>query len=149
MKYDLDVRGSGWELAGYQGVDSGTVIISDPCYVLADEERLYKNGKPYDKTYTEFLDDTIKREAAGESLDVRQPWGDGSVTILSTTYGDGSYPIYIQRNHEGRPTAILIDLAQELGGVYEDDMDDLDECPYCGDLIGPWDKCSCAEEDAK
>ena len=118
MKYDLDIRGSGWELAGYQGVDSGTVIISDPCYVLADEERTYENGMHYDKTYQEFLDAAILPDSGGVQQIV-QPWGDDSATIISTTYGDGAYPIYIQRDQWGRPTAILIDLAQELGGVYD------------------------------
>ena len=100
------IFGEEWEHVGNQYVDSGTVIISDPCYVLPDT----MESKAV-KSYDTFLEDV---NPDGSCKNVLQPWGDGHATILSTTEGDGSFPVYIQRDHYGRPTHILIDVCGDL-----------------------------------
>ena len=51
---------SEWELVGEAGVDSGQIIVVDPCYVINDEDELLKfaESKDFndvDATYDELL----------------------------------------------------------------------------------------------
>ena len=54
-----------WELVGTCGVDSGQIIVVDPCYVISDESDLdkFKESGDYndvDATYEEFLNELDK-----------------------------------------------------------------------------------------
>tara|TARA_R100000329_G_scaffold145867_1_gene131886 strand:+ start:2494 stop:2763 length:270 start_codon:yes stop_codon:yes gene_type:complete len=83
-----------WKLIGNCPVDSGQIMMVDPCYVLADnnttDEKL--NG-----LYKEICEMTIA-ERAGE-FDL------GCAT--STGWGDGCYPVYAKMDG-GRVAEIKI-----------------------------------------
>jgi len=66
------------ELLGWVSVDSGTVIITDPCYV--DE------GFSYDDMHKAWGD--FKQNA------IKGPEGLG--VVVQTAWGDGSYPVYAE-----------------------------------------------------
>jgi len=64
-------------------VDSGTVMIGDPCYVLP--------RKVYDDPgvdYEELLKEWEKSDYKENSISLH------GVNVFSTPWGDGSYPIY-------------------------------------------------------
>jgi len=92
-----DVKKMGWELVGQCGVDSGSIMLIDPCYVLSD--------KDYDEL-------TKIREKSGWNPPVEFKMG-----IVTPTYmGDGNYHTYIQKEKEGgRVQRILIDFTHTYG----------------------------------
>lgn len=87
------------KLIGHIGVDSGQVLITDPCYVEswedtdfsgdtveADEKGLFPYG------YTGACSATLSDKQAGA---LRFAMGhEGAGVVTSTGYGDGSYPVY-------------------------------------------------------
>ena len=74
-------------LVGYVGVDSGSVIIVDPSYVLHSEERELDYLSPI----------THKQVFQGDISKPRQvSWGLAGVVYSPTYDGDGSYPVYAE-----------------------------------------------------
>ncbi|MFA7301795.1 MAG: hypothetical protein WC069_05815 [Candidatus Shapirobacteria bacterium] len=74
------------ELIGYCSVDSGQLMITDPCYAL-DNERY---TKVCEKTIKEKIGSVIIKNIAGNCI------------ALSTNTGDGSYPVYVERHKDGK-----------------------------------------------
>lgn len=99
----MNIPRDGWEYAGKFDVDSGTVWIGDPCYVLP----LDKN--PVGREWMEFVRLMCPEPLADGS---RPPYKDIIVTDdglgISTGYGDGAYPVYV-RMVDHRPMQIFID----------------------------------------
>lgn len=66
-----------WKTIGYVGVDSGTVMIGDPCYVVPDEDwsdfcSEYDGKGGFDKRFAEMDDGYI---------------------AVTTAHGDGEYAV--------------------------------------------------------
>ena len=77
---------------GFVGVDSGTILIGDPCYWLKDKE--------YEKEVCKSNFDNFRQ--------VHFELGHaGKGVIVSTGYGDGTYPV-IATIKEGRVKEITI-----------------------------------------
>jgi len=91
------------KIIGYVGVDSGQLIIADPCYL-----REWKDGRSDDTScqYGKACEVTCTGEYAGEVL-IAGIQGTG---VAFATGGDGAFPIYAQFNEEGRITKIEIEL---------------------------------------
>lgn len=89
-------------LIGHCAVDSGSLMIVDPCYVLNDEKTsVEKNG-----LYQAGVDIILKKKF-GEVIYS----GVGGKGIITTTFdGDGSYPVYAEVDQNGLPRKIVIDL---------------------------------------
>ena len=107
------------KLLGYVGVDSGQLMITDPCYL--DEFRnnaedlgwspenprikIDKNDRSY--SYTGVCGTNHNDDQGGEI-------GDGKGVCFSSGLGDGAYPIYAQYENDEyfgkRITKIVIDL---------------------------------------
>ena len=92
--------------AGSFGVDSGQAMVGDPCYLdewkTNQDEEWNLEGKENQYSYQGASATTVKA-AAGEL-------GMGSAVAFSTGYGDGSYPVYVHYNDEGRVMMALIDM---------------------------------------
>lgn len=74
------------ELVGYCGVDSGQLMITDPCYALNDAN--------YEKVCSVTLDRQV-----GEAVISGKA---GNCVAFSTNTGDGVYPVYVQRHKDGK-----------------------------------------------
>lgn len=88
---------SGWERAGTVGVDSGTLMIGDPCYLDGGFD------------YSEWCD-SMYWDGSGihpGPSDFAKP-GEGLTFAASTAYGDGSYPVYVKRGENARIVAMMV-----------------------------------------
>lgn len=81
---------NGTKVIGYFGVDSGQVIIIDPCYLSdwKDGEAFPENGK--ENSYSKSCKITLGKDRGGEIL-VADIAGNG--VVASTGLGDGNYPV--------------------------------------------------------
>lgn len=89
------------ELIGYCPVDSGLIMLCDPCYVLDQEPRPNKYSEDICKT----LEDGKETSQVLHNMAV----------VTKTAYGDGQYPVYITRNKEGRISSAIIDFDNLYG----------------------------------
>ena len=83
---------------GETGVDSGQIIISDPCYV--DMAGVNKTIKHDDM----FVTDTRP------SKQLINKFGATVGVTVSTTVGDGAFPVYGRFNSNGQLKQIVIDI---------------------------------------
>lgn len=75
------------EYAGACGVDSGQLMITDPCYALNDE------------AYKKVSDATLSKERVGNVVIHSKA---GNCIAFSTNTGDGMYPVFIERHKDGK-----------------------------------------------
>lgn len=81
-----------WETLGYIGVDSGTVMVVDPCYVVPDADwdawhHEYKDKDGFDNYFAEM-------ESGG--------------IAVNTAHGDGQYAVEARRDNRGNILEIRI-----------------------------------------
>lgn len=88
--YRDEVQGIDKEVIGTVGVDSGMLMITDPCYVKEATE---------DKC--EEIYKSTKKRKAGQILN-------SYAMALQTAYGDGLYDVLAKKDEDGRITSIEI-----------------------------------------
>ena len=98
------------EKIGSLFVDAGIVMVGDPCYTLPDDA---SHREEVAKDWSKFCD------AIGNE-NVSAPFGKGTALVVSSGYGDGEYPVYVQRDHFGRISRLVVEFINED----EDDEDD-------------------------
>jgi hypothetical protein len=113
---------NGWHKIGSFGVDSGQVLITDPCYLhdwKAEEfddnkiKEMQASGK-YEYSYNGACAQTLNDKNGGRGAG---PIGIGCDGVVSCTgFGDGCYPVYA-RYVNGRVMEISIKFSEE---EYED-----------------------------
>jgi len=83
---------------GECGVDSGQIMIIDPCYI--NDEWVKGDWSDKGSTYGKCCDITTKKGQAGQ---LNYKGGHvGLGVVASSGYGDGVYPVYATYNKEGR-----------------------------------------------
>lgn len=89
------------ELVGHIGVDAGLCWIGDPCYVIAkDCSNVFNSWKEFcEQIEGDYPTMKSFNYAAGH---------EGLGVCVSTGYGDGTYPVYITRNREGRIASVTV-----------------------------------------
>lgn len=109
------------KLIGHCGVDSGQILLIDPCYVWDDDFALgdKPTGLPYDKACRVTCESD---DGAGEV--------EGGV-VTRTAWGDGRYPVYAQMSGN---TILSVT-------IYFDD--DPNEEPLCEDCEETEEWCRC------
>ena len=85
---------SSWEYVGSVPIDSGTLLLSDPCYAVQN----VVGGRPTDKQWSKFCDrlwDLEKKSKVkpGASLDLGY--------VATGFGGDGFYPVEIKKTETG------------------------------------------------
>lgn len=98
------------EYAGSFSVDSGQAIVGDPCY-LSDydpntNEPWSPEGKEGQYSYQGISATTLSKNFGTV--------GQGLAVAFSTGYGDGSYPVYVKLNDDGRVSMVVIDFEGNL-----------------------------------
>ena len=90
------------KLAGFCGVDSGQIMVIDPCYALKDEYD-DMNGN-----YRSVCNITTSKDGYGE-FPLPANGYTGSIGVATTSgYGDGNYPVYVDVNNDNRVVALHI-----------------------------------------
>ena len=84
------------ELLGYSCVDSGTLLIVDPCYIANDYKSAISKGTFYEELFEELYD-------TGTQV------FDGLAVATSTRNGDGFFPIFAEYGRDGELDRIVID----------------------------------------
>jgi hypothetical protein len=113
------------KIIGYVGVDSGQLMVCDPCYLLdwkaneADDDCEGKElseftGIPtknrYPFTYSGACMATLSKEGAGK-IDWNEHTDNSAAGIaVRTMHGDGRYPVIANINDKGQITSITIKL---------------------------------------
>jgi hypothetical protein len=96
---------SGLEQVAAIGVDSGLIMIADPCYHVHADEFPTCLGR----SWGEFIDTVHDNEKD----EVTRLWfnkgHDGLGAVIRPTGGDGTYPVYVERNSEGEVRRVIID----------------------------------------
>jgi len=101
------------KLLGHVGVDSGQLIITDPCYINSEwwneEIRLDKTGdfKPSKHPFS-YPAICIANQVEKHQINYKKGHPGLAVTF-SSGYGDGFYPVYGYFNTEGRCMKVEID----------------------------------------
>lgn len=127
---------------GEIAVDSGQIMIVDPCYINADFVKEFDPGQlgefdesptqdEYEMNYDGCCNATLNKDGYGAI-------GRGGLGLACRTlWGDGGYPVYAETDSNGRVKTITIDF---------DPVPDDELCPECGtDLYN--DYCDCDGED--
>ena len=92
-----------WIKIGMCAVDSGSIMLVDPCYVLPDS--INKKGKLESHhgkdsyTYEKFLTDSCDNSFLHKEILASGIGGTG--VIVSSGFGDGNYPVYALISDEG------------------------------------------------
>ena len=112
-----------WEKLGTVAVDSGTLMVVDPCYVLPDHKR-YPSDMPVKADYKDMLD---AYETVGfDSLTV-EPWGEAFGMCIGTTYGDGVYNVWGVKQGDKITHWMVV-----TGEDEDDENEDEETCEICG-----------------
>ena len=85
------------EEIGFVTVDSGQLMVGDPCY--------------YDVDY-EFAD----HDENGTTI-LNHEKGPGKGVVVGTAFGDGIYPVYMKRDKYGVPLQLVVDLQGPYKGL--------------------------------
>ena len=91
---------------GFAGVDSGLLMIGDPCYFIGPRAAAQKRFKDW----RGFLSEHMKYTKSSQiNTQMTYELGhDGLGVAFETTHGDGFYPVYVQKNEHGRPRFAIV-----------------------------------------
>ena len=103
---------------GECSVDSGQIMILDPCYVLHEGKCGHATGNdPCSELPDANWTAHSTSPAYSELLDVYQKLS--NICFVDGPYDDGGYPVYAEQDNDGNTTSITIELKQSD----EDDED--------------------------
>ena len=102
---------------GHIFVDSGQVMILDPCYIDEKWDGEFVNDKPGEFSYGGACTATLSEDGYGTLQK-------GMAFACGTRWGDGQYPVFATFDNEGRVLTLTVSF---------DDSPEMDECSRCGD----------------
>lgn len=116
----------GYERIGEIDVDAGCAWIGDPCYIIRDDDE--RRPFPDWQTFCRKLDAAKHDEQrytsfAHDGSPVNGETSEGMGMVISTGYGDGTYPVYAKRDRGGRILEVRV-LFDDQDADDEDDWND-------------------------
>lgn len=125
----MAVKAQSRVLVGHCGVDSGQILLTDPCYVSSfKHDEQYEPTAPNSKneypfSYNGACGATLSKAQAGQLA--------GSMGVAVTSgWGDGVYPVYADFNEHGRISSVTIVFDDEDDDEFDSDEFDSDEEEY-------------------
>lgn len=99
---------SDWKTVGFVDVDAGILQLGDPCYT--------SDGRNHADDWQEFCRFMFSQEdyESGVIKVPHEPGNEGKAVVVSTGYGDGSYPVQVRRD-EGRIAEVRVVFIPEEG----------------------------------
>ncbi|HBJ84594.1 MAG TPA: hypothetical protein DDZ88_12130 [Verrucomicrobiales bacterium] len=90
---------------GVIGVDAGICWIGDPSYIIHPPKLPLAVGR-------DWLDfcDKLESDVTQFEYDLGH---DGLGVCVATGYGDGEYPVYVERDESGRIARVIVDFMLE------------------------------------
>jgi hypothetical protein len=119
------------KLLGYCAVDSGQILLTDPCYVHdfidGEEYNPTPEGEDYPYSYNGACGATLHKGQGGQ-LHFKLGHAGAGVCVASG-WGDGMYPVVAEYNSEGRVQSVTITFITDEGEAeeYDEDYDEDDE----------------------
>lgn len=133
MKRTSEIDMTGWDLIGHVGVDSGQMMVGDPCYLrdwggyefTSPPGAAGKHVPTGEYSYDGACTATCSEGGVGVL-------GDGLAAIAPSGFGDGEYGVYVKWSDEGawgpRAAAMMVVFIEP---------DEDEECEQCGaTLVG-------------
>lgn len=118
----IDISGKTLRLIGHVGVDSGQVMITDPCYLdgwKADE--FDSVDAPLNYSYSGACAATLGENGGAEI-------GSGTQGVASrTAHGDGCFPVFQIIDGEGTVEGLFVDFSGMTDPVEDASTDDDEE----------------------
>ena len=119
---------NGFHKIGNFGVDSGTVMIVDPCYVLDRShgmENLSVENNKYPQSFGKNWSDFITTQLTDKVGNVKNTAQitNGMAVVSSTGYGDGSYDVWAREDDDGR----VVELRIFFENMTFDDIDEIED----------------------
>jgi hypothetical protein len=91
---------------GEIGVDAGLCWIGDPCYVLHADPKPKAIGRDWSE-FCDILHDDDQYPACKQfEYDLGHP---GLGVVVTTGYGDGTYPVYAEFSDDGRIASVCVE----------------------------------------
>ena len=90
-----------WKQIGIVGVDAGLIWIGDPCYCVTPDA----NEHPA-QTWSEFCDKMGEDNHKQFNFDLGHA---GLGVCVCSGYGDGTYPVFVRTDREGRVIGVRVD----------------------------------------
>lgn len=122
----------GRKLIGHIGVDSGQIMVGDPCYLKEWKDNDLAGSDWYERSKKMTKDDKFDYSYEGASMASCCKDGAGvlgtyeAAVSMRTKYGDGGYPVYLETDEDGGFRLVV-----EMGDVSmkerEDDEDGEEE----------------------
>jgi hypothetical protein len=85
---------------GQCGVDAGMLMVGDPCYFVGKDATINERCENWNQACNElFCKDEPTRDTPFNVY--------GLGVAISTTHGDGVYPVYLETNKSGRRRLIV------------------------------------------
>ena len=103
------------KLAGFCGVDSGQIMVIDPCYAFKDNY-FGIDDKPTGGNYDAICRVSIA-DTFGEFPLPANGYSGNVGVVTSSGYGDGKSPVFVSVNADGR----VVELRIAFDGIRQDD----------------------------
>lgn len=117
------------KVIGHVAVDAGMVMIGDPCYLESWEGHDFGDDKPGEYSYAGACTASLSEDGYGElNFGPGGSGGSGAALVCSTRWGDGTYPVTAEFDHDGR----VISLTVHFDDTDEEDDEYMSECQRCG-----------------
>jgi len=97
----------GFKQIGRIPIDSGLVMIGDPCYTLPDDGVVRKKTRETRDWMT-----LVAKMNGKSTITIHDLGDDSSCLIITSTGGDGTYPVYVKKE-KGVPVGLFVDFTRE------------------------------------